>query len=62
LIAAPSPELRLIQVAVARMQSEYSIFWNEQFAASTIAGIIPLIFILIFQRQFVSALVGVDLK
>lgn len=62
LIAAPSPELRLIQVAVARMQSEYSVFWNEQFAASTIAGIIPLIFILIFQRQFVSALVGVDLK
>ncbi len=62
LIAAPSPELRLIQVAVARMQSEYSIFWNEQFAASTIAGLIPLVFILIFQKQFVSALVGVDLK
>lgn len=62
LIAAPSPELRLIQVAVARMQSEYSIFWNEQFAASTVAGLIPLIFILIFQKQFVSALVGVDLK
>jgi multiple sugar transport system permease protein len=62
LIIAPSPELRLIQVAVARMQTEYSIFWNEQFAASTIAGLIPLVFILIFQRQFVSALIGVDLK
>jgi len=62
LIVAPSPNLRLIQVAVGRMQSEYSIFWNEQFAASTIAAIIPLIFILIFQRQFVSALVGVDIK
>lgn len=62
LIVAPSPELRLIQVAVARMQNEYSIFWNEQFAASTIAGLVPLIFILIFQKQFVSALVGVDVK
>jgi len=62
LIVAPSPNLRLIQVAVARMQNEYSIFWNEQFAASTVAGLIPLIFILIFQRQFVSALVGVDIK
>ncbi|MBL6945057.1 MAG: carbohydrate ABC transporter permease [Rhodospirillales bacterium] len=62
LIVAPSPRLRLIQVAVARMQTEYGIFWNEQFAASTIAGLIPLIFILIFQRQFVSALIGVDLK
>lgn len=62
LIVAPSPDLRLIQVAVARFSTEYSVIWNEQFAASTIATLIPLTFILIFQRQFVSALVGVELK
>ena len=62
LIAAPSPELHLIQVSLARFATEYSAIWNQQFAASTIAGILPLIFIFLFQRQFVSALTGVDLK
>jgi multiple sugar transport system permease protein/putative chitobiose transport system permease protein len=62
LIAAPSPELHLIQVALARFATEYSIIWNEQFAASTIAGSMPLIFIFLFQKQFVSALTGADLK
>lgn len=62
LIVAPSPELRLIQVAVSRFSNEFATIWNEQFAASTIAALIPLFFILIFQRQFVSALVGVELK
>ncbi len=62
LIAAPSPELHLIQVALARFATEFSVIWNQQFAASTIAGVLPLIFIFLFQRQFVSALTGVDLK
>ena len=62
LIVAPSPELRLIQVAVARFTTEFNVIWNQQFAASTIAALIPVFFILIFQRQFVSALVGVELK
>ena len=62
LIAAPSPELHLIQVALARFATEFSVIWNEQFAASTIAGALPLIFILLFQKQFVSALTGMDLK
>ena len=62
LIAAPSTELHLIQVALARFATEFSVIWNEQFAASTIAGALPLIFIFMFQKQFVSALTGMDLK
>lgn len=62
LIAAPSPELHLIQVALARFATEFSVLWNEQFAASTIAGTLPLIFIFMFQKQFVSALTGMDIK
>ena len=62
LIAAPSPEFHLVQVALSRLSTEQSIVWNWQFAASTIAGLLPLVFIFAFQRQFVSALTGVDLK
>lgn len=62
LIAAPSPEFHLVQVALSRLSTEHAIVWNWQFAASTIAGLLPLIFIFAFQRQFVSALTGVDLK
>ena len=62
LIAAPSPKLNLIQVALARFSTEYAVLWNQQFAASTIAGLLPLIFIYMFQKQFVSALTGVDQK
>ncbi len=62
LIATPSPELHLIQVALGRFATEFAAIWNEQFAASTIAGTLPLIFIFMFQKQFVSALTGVDIK
>ena len=62
LIAAPSPDLHLIQVVLARFSTEYAPIWNQQFAASTIAGLLPLIFIYLFQKQFVSALTGVEQK
>ncbi len=62
LIAAPSAELHLIQVALGRFATEFAAIWNEQFAASTIAGVLPLVFIFMFQKQFVSTLTGVDIK
>jgi len=62
LIAAPSSEFHLVQVALARLSTEHGVVWNWQFAASTIAGGLPLLFIFAFQRQFVSALTGVELK
>ena len=62
LIAAPSQELNLIQVALARFSTDFAANWSQQFAASTIAGLLPLIFIYMFQKQFVSALTGVEQK
>jgi len=62
LIAAPSPELHLIQVTLGRFSTEYEMVWNQQFAASSIAGFLPLVFIYMFQKQFVSALTGVEQK
>lgn len=37
LIAAPSQELNLIQVALARFSTEFAANWSQQFAASVIA-------------------------
>ena len=62
LIAAPSPNMHLIQVKLSWFSTEWAPIWNQQFAASTIAGLLPLIFIYMFQKQFVSALTGVDQK
>ena len=62
LIAAPSPELHLIQVTLGRFSTEYEMVWNQQFAASSIAGFLALVFIYMFQKQFVSALTGVAQK
>ena len=62
LIAAPSPNLHLIQVKLSWFSTEWAPIWNQQFAASTIAGLLPLIFIYMFQKQFVSALTGVEQK
>jgi ABC-type glycerol-3-phosphate transport system permease component len=62
LIATPSPDMQMIQVALSRFSTEFTSVWNQQFAASTIAGLLPLIFIYRYQKQFISALTGVDLK
>ena len=55
-------ELHLIQVTLGRFATEYEAIWNQQCAASSIAGLLPLIFIYLFQRQFVSALTGIEQK
>lgn len=62
LIAAPPTDLHLIQVILARFSTEYAPIWNQQFATSTIAGLLPLIFIYMFQKQFVSELTGIEHK
>lgn len=62
LVAAPSQEYRLVQVAIANMQLEYQTLWNEQFAASFIAAVIPVAIILLFQRHYIRGIAGTGLK
>lgn len=62
LIAASSPEHRLIQVAIAYLSLEHHALWNEQFAAAAIAMIIPLLLLLKLQSYFIKGISGTGLK
>ena len=62
LVAAPSEKYHLVQVAIANLQLEYQTLWNEQFAASFIAAIIPVAIILGFQRHYIRGIAGTGLK
>jgi multiple sugar transport system permease protein len=62
LVAAPSERYQLVQVAIANLQLEYQTLWNEQFAASFIAALIPVAIILAFQRHYIRGIAGTGLK
>lgn len=62
LVAAPSEQYRLIQIAIANMNLEYQTLWNEQFAASFIGAVIPVALILMFQRHYIRGIAGTGLK
>jgi ABC-type glycerol-3-phosphate transport system permease component len=53
LLVSRSKEYRVIQVAMSYFVTEHATFWNEMFAASILAIIIPLCLVLPFQRYFV---------
>jgi multiple sugar transport system permease protein/putative chitobiose transport system permease protein len=52
LLIAPKPSLAVAAVAVADFAQQDRVDFGQMFAASTITVIIPLLLVLIFQRQF----------
>ena len=62
LLANPSQDIPIIQVGLATFQQQYTTFWNQLFAASVIAAVIPLLIILPLQKHYVDGLTGVGLK
>jgi ABC-type glycerol-3-phosphate transport system permease component len=62
LVAAPKRQYHLVQVAIANLQIEYQVLWNEQFAASFIAAVIPVAIVLCFQRHYIRGIAGTGLK
>lgn len=62
LVAAPSKRYHVIQVAIANLQIEYQTLWNETFAASFIAAVIPVAIVLAFQRHYIRGIAGTGLK
>ncbi|MNJ47860.1 L-arabinose transport system permease protein AraQ [compost metagenome] len=54
LIVTRSEKYRVIQVAISMFTTEHATAWNEMFAATIIAVIVPVILILLFQRYFVQ--------
>ncbi len=56
------PELRLVQVAIASFQGQYTAAWNYIMAASTVVALPMLLLFLIFQRQIMDSLKTSGLK
>jgi ABC-type glycerol-3-phosphate transport system permease component len=62
LIATRSEELRVIQVALAGFQERYTTLWNELFAASNVATLIPLLILLPLQRFYIQGVTASGFK
>jgi multiple sugar transport system permease protein len=62
LICTRSEHLKVIQVALAGFQQRYTTIWNELFAASTIATLIPLIILLPLQRFYIQGVTAAGFK
>ena len=62
LISTRSEELRVIQVALAGFQERYETLWNELFAASNVATLIPLLILLPLQRFYIQGVTASGFK
>ncbi|MCY3779407.1 MAG: carbohydrate ABC transporter permease [Chloroflexi bacterium] len=63
LLVAPVPELRVVQVAVSIIGIEQQVnLWEQMFASSTLAMLVPVLLILPFQRYYVGGILGSGLK
>lgn len=63
LLVAPVPELRVVQVAVSIIGIEQNVnLWEQMFASSTLAMLVPVLLILPFQRYYVGGILGSGLK
>ncbi len=62
LIAVRSEQYKVVQVAFSDFQTQYTTLWNELFAASIVAAVIPLLLLLPLQRYYVQSVVGTGLK
>jgi multiple sugar transport system permease protein len=62
LICTRSEHLKVIQVALAGFQERYTTLWNELFAASNVATLIPLFVLLPLQRFYIQGVTAAGFK
>lgn len=62
LIAVRSEQYKVVQVALADFQLQFQTLWDQLFAASVVAAVIPLLILLPLQRYYVRSLVGTGIK
>jgi multiple sugar transport system permease protein len=59
LLVAPSPDMQLVQTAISSAAvQQYRTVWNELFAGSMLAAIIPILLAIPFQHYYVRAITG----
>ncbi len=62
LIAVRDERFKVVQVALSDFQLQFQTLWEQLFAASIVAAIIPLLLLLPFQRYYVRSVIGSGLK
>ncbi len=62
LIAVHSPDVMVIQIALANLQQQHSTQWTQIFAASSLASLVPLLLLLPLQRYYVQGIVDSGVK
>ncbi len=62
LIAVRSDQYKVIQVALSDFELEHYTLWNELFAATIVAALIPLVLLLPLQRYYVQSVAGTGIK
>lgn len=56
LLVAPSPSRKVASVAIADFAQEMGVDFGQMFAGSVLTAAVPLILMLVFQRQFTGSL------
>src|SRR5438270_856437 len=56
LLVANSPRYQMVQVALANFQGEHITLWNDLFAGSVIATVVPMTLMLVLQRYYVRTI------
>jgi multiple sugar transport system permease protein len=62
LIAVRDERYKVVQVALSDFQLQFQTLWEQLFAASIVAAVIPLLLLLPFQRFYVRSVIGSGLK
>lgn len=62
LVIARSPEIRLVQIALASFKMERVTLWSCLYAASMVSALIPLLLFLPFQKYYVQGITSSGIK
>ncbi|WP_029688185.1 carbohydrate ABC transporter permease [Thermoanaerobacter sp. A7A] len=62
LIATRTEKYRVIQIAISYLTTEFGTYWNEIFAATIVAVIVPVLLLLFLQRYFVQGITSTGMK
>lgn len=62
LISVRSEQYKVVQVALSDFQLQFQTLWDQLFAASVVAALIPLIILLPLQKYYVQSVAGTGIK
>lgn len=62
LLIATSERYQLIQVALANFRTQYATYWNQLFAGSVVAVLIPTAILLILQKNYIRSIAATGSK